>query len=64
MKARAEIISDFYHQLALLVQSRFPLPDCLRRLAQCLSGSDIRKVIEEIQKRVTSGEKLADVMAD
>lgn len=63
MKARAATIADFYHQLALLVQSKFPLPECLRRLGPSLQEPEVRKVVEEILERVNHGEKLSDVIA-
>lgn len=63
MKANANTIADFYHQLALLVQSNFPLPDSLRRLVEAMPGTDVRRVLEEIRGRVGNGEKLSEVLA-
>ncbi|OGV66706.1 MAG: hypothetical protein A2498_03670 [Lentisphaerae bacterium RIFOXYC12_FULL_60_16] len=63
MKARAATIADFYHQLALLVQSNFPLPDSLRRLIQSIPGSDVRRILKEIRGRTSNGEKLSEVLA-
>ena len=63
MKARASTVSDFYHQLALLVQSNFPLPDCFRRLVQSAPDAETGRVIGEIRERVSNGEKLSQVLA-
>ncbi len=63
MKTSADTIADFYHQLGLLVQSNFPLPECLRRLEQTIPDSDLREIVKEILARVSNGEKLSDVMA-
>lgn len=63
MKSRASAVADFYEQLAFLVRSNFPLPECLRRMEQAPSAAAEQAFMEEIRRRVGNGEKLSDVLA-
>ena len=62
MKTNASDVADFYHQLALLIKARLPLPDSLRQLGRHFPKRDFQKAILEIGESAARGDKFSDVM--
>lgn len=59
-----ETIADFYHQIALLVQSHCPLPECLERASLAVSGGRFRTALADILERVRNGDKLSTALGE
>lgn len=62
MSNSAETIANFYHQLALLVEAKMPLPESLSKLGEELGHSQFKSVITNIVTRLKNGEKLTDAI--
>ena len=55
-------ISDFYHQLGLLLRSGLPLPESLRKLGENLGRSGFRRALFELDGETSGGGRLSEAM--
>jgi type II secretory pathway component PulF len=58
-----DVIADFYHQLALLVESQCPLPECIERVSSSVPSRDFRETLISISDRLRQGDKLSELLA-
>lgn len=62
MNTRASQIADFYHQLALLVRSRLPLPESLRQAGSHLTEPAFQQAVTALSQAVAGGQKLSQAL--
>lgn len=56
-------VTEFYHQLALLIRADMPLPECLIQVGRQSSRRAFRDAVASIGKRAGDGEPLAELLA-
>jgi type II secretory pathway component PulF len=61
-KTDSSDLADFFQQLALLVRSNLPLPECLRQLGGHFTRKSFRSAIQDISRRVARGEEFSDAL--
>jgi type IV pilus assembly protein PilC len=64
MNGTKNVASEFYTELALLVQSKMPLPESLRTLEKSLRKRGMRKMVGILGNKVSDGNSLSKAMSD
>jgi general secretion pathway protein F/type IV pilus assembly protein PilC len=62
LKVRPQAMSQFYIQLAALLRSGVPLLRSLEVLGRQSTNPALKKIVDDLQARVTEGDSLADAM--
>ena len=55
-------VTEFYHQLGLLIKSRLPLPDSLRELSAHLPSPAFRDALLRVSEMTANGARFSDAV--